>query len=177
MTNFLFDCIIYRGIVEFHENEECDMIISFVGHAFVSSANTVKEIVKEQIRNNIKDASTVTCYLGGYGNFDEICACACRELKREHDRIEVIYVTPYISLSEQTKIKEMLSFGLYDASIYPPIENTPPKFAITYRNKWMLANADLIIAYVKHEFGGAYKSLQIAKRRNKKIINICDFYS
>ena len=152
------------------------MIITFVGHSFIPSSSTIKEMVKEQIRNNIADAKTVTCYLGGYGNFDEICACACRELKREYADIEIVYVTPYISLSEQAKIKEMQNYGLCDTSIYPPIEKVPPRFAISKRNEWMISNADLIIAYVNHSYGGAYKSLQTAKRRKKKIINICEIF-
>jgi uncharacterized phage-like protein YoqJ len=151
-----------------------DMIITFAGHAFISSNNRIKEIVKEQIKNHVDSSGHITCYLGGYGNFDEICACACRELKQEHYDIEVVYVSPYLSLQEQAKIKEMQRSGLYDASIYPPIEKTPPRFAISKRNEWMMTNADLIIAYVNHSYGGAYKSLQVAKRKNKKIINICD---
>lgn len=83
-------------------------------------------------------------------------------------------MSPYISLSEQEKIKEMQNSGLCDTSIYPPIENTPPKFAIIKRNEWMMTNADVVIAYVGREYGGAYRSLQIAKRKKKKIINICD---
>lgn len=78
------------------------------------------------------------------------------------------------NMSEQKKINEMQRNGMVDASIYPPIENTPPKFAILKRNEWMMRNADMVIAYVKHDYGGAYKSLQIAKREKKKIINICD---
>lgn len=154
------------------------MTISFAGHASIPSKVTVKEVVKEKIRNNITDGEVITCYLGGYGDFDEICACACRELKKEYkDRanVELVYVTPYFSLSEQSKIKEMQSLGLYDSSIYPPIESTPPRFAISKRNEWMITNADLVIAYVNHNHGGAYKSLQVAKRKQKKTINICDF--
>ena len=150
------------------------MTITFAGHSFIFSNNKVKEMVKEQIRNNIIDVKLVTCYLGGYGDFDEICARACRELKQEYDDIEVVYVTPYISLSEQAKIKEMQSYGLCDTSIYPPIENVPLRFAISKKNEWMMTNADLIIAYVNRSYGGAYKSLQVAKRKKKKIINIYD---
>ncbi len=150
------------------------MKIAFAGHSSVYSNEKVKEMVKEQIRNNIIDANIVTCYLGGYGDFDEICARACRELKQEYDDIELVYVTPYISLSEQAKIKEMQSRGLYDTSIYPPIENAPLRFAISKRNEWIMTNADLIIAYVNRSYGGAYKSLQVAKREKKKIINIYD---
>ncbi len=151
------------------------MTISFAGHSFISSGSKIKELVKEQIRKNLNGAEYVTCYLGGYGDFDEICACACRELRLEYCGIEVVYVTPYISIAEQAKIKEMLRCGLYDASIYPPIENVSPRIAILKRNEWMMINADIVIAYVNRNYGGAYKSLQIAKRRKKKIINIYEF--
>ncbi len=152
------------------------MIISFIGHSYVPSQEIVKLLVKKQIENSISDAGGVTFYLGGYGSFDEICASVCRELKsKKRSDIELVYVTPYITLSAQKKIKEIQSFGLYDSSIYPPIERTPPKFAISKRNEWMINNSDLIIAYVNREYGGAYKSLRYAKRKNKKIINICDY--
>lgn len=59
--------------------------------------------------------------------------------------------------------------------LYPPIEKVPLKFAISKRNNWMVENSDLVIAYVNHSFGGAYKTLQAAKRKKKRIINICDF--
>ena len=150
------------------------MTIAFTGHSFISSTNRIKETVKKEIQKNIIDADLVTCYLGGYGDFDEICANVCRELKHEHDHIKVVYVTPYITLSEQAKIKKMQCYGLCDTSLYPPIENLPPRFAILKRNEWMMANADLIIAYVNRDYGGAYKSLQVAKRKRKKIINIYD---
>ena len=150
------------------------MIISFAGHSFIYASDKVKELVKEHIRKNIIDSKHIACYLGGYGDFDEICARACRELKQEYAGIELVYVTAYLGLREQAKIKEMHKHGLYDTSIYPPIENAPLKFAIARRNEWMMTNADIIIAYVERNYGGAYRSLQVAKRRKKKIINICD---
>ena len=150
------------------------MIIAFAGHSVISSCNKIKEMVKEQLQKNIIENDFVTFYIGGYGDFDDICACACRELRREYDDIEVVYVTPYISLSEQAKIKEMQRWGLCDTSIYPPIENVPLRFAISKRNEWMMSNSDLIIAYVNRSYGGAYKALQVAKRKNKKIINVYD---
>ena len=149
------------------------MTITFAGHSFIPESDKVKERVREEIENNIIDAEKVICYLGGYGEFDDICARVCKELKEKYKCIEVVYVTPYINLSEQAKIKEIQEYGLFDNSVYPPIENVPPKFAILKRNEWMIENADVVIAYVDHNYGGAYKSLQVAKRRKKKIINIC----
>ena len=151
---------------------ELNMIITFAGHSSVSSSENIKESVKDQIRKNIADDEQIICYLGGYGDFDCICARACQELKRENGKIELVYVAPYISLSEQAKISEMQSLGLCDTSIYPPIENVPPKFAILKRNEWMIINADLVIVYINRSHGGAYRSLQTAKRNNKKIINV-----
>ena len=150
------------------------MIIAFSGHSSVVSGDKIKEIVEEQIRNSFVGHHPVICYLGGYGDFDRICACACRELKEEYRFIELVYVSPYISLSEQKKIKEMQENGFCDTSIYPPIERVPLRFAISKRNEWMMENADLIIAYITHSYGGAYKSLRVAKRKKKKIINIFD---
>ena len=151
------------------------MIICFAGHSIVREKKRVEEIVKVQIKKHILNDGGATCYLGGHGDFDEMCARVCRELKREHAAVELVYVAPYMNLSEQLKIREMQDCGLCDTSIYPPIENTPPKFAISMRNEWMMSVADLVIAFVEHNYGGAYKSLRVAERRKKKIINIIDF--
>ena len=148
------------------------MTITFAGHSIVSLRGKIQKLVKEQICRNITRTEKMTCYLGGYGEFDAICSSVCRELKQEYSGIEVIYVTPYIPLQAQGKKQ---ATEIYDATIYPPIENVPPRFAILKRNEWMIAHADLLIAYVDHSYGGAYQSLQIAKRKKKKIINICDF--
>lgn len=151
------------------------MRISFAGHANISLSDRVKELVKDQIRSNVDSTEPIVCYIGGYGDFDRICACVCRELKKEYESIEVVYVTPYVDLSAQAKIKEMHREGLCDTSIYPPIENMPPRLAIIKRNEWMMTNTDLVIAYVERSYGGAYNSLRVAKRRKKKIINIYEF--
>ena len=62
--------------------------------------------------------------------------------------------------------------NLYDSTVYPPLENIPQKFAISKRNEWMINQADLIIAYVSHTYGGAYRSLEYARRKKKSIINL-----
>ena len=93
-------------------------------------------------------------------------------LKAEYPGIETVFVTPYLTVSNQRQINELLHFDLYDTVLYPPLERVPPRFSISKRNEWMMSQADLIIAYVDHNYGGAYKSLQVAKRKSKRIINI-----
>lgn len=153
------------------------MIISFTGHSRIPFGNQVKAAIIEQLRHVLKKNEPTVCYLGGYGDFDLICASACRELKIEYDRIELVYVSPYMTQSEQAKIKSLLDMGLYDASVYPPLESVPPKFAISKRNEWMMTNADVVIAYVNHSSGGAYRSLKVAKAKGKIIVNLGDLLS
>lgn len=144
------------------------MVICFVGHSHVPSSDEVKRKVKEKIRSVIEGESTVEFYLGGYGAFDGICAKVCRELKNEYDFIKLVYVTPYMTLSEQEKIRDMQKFGEFDLYIYPPLEKIHPRLAIIKRNEWMVANSDLIIAYVNSDLGGAYKSFAFARRKKKR---------
>ena len=148
------------------------MIISFAGHSTLPHDVRIKKLIKEKLQNIIVRNEAVICYLGGYGDFDNLCAQVCRELKEEFPHIELVYVAPYLTISEQFKIKEMHQHGLCDSPIYPPIESTPPKFAVLKRNEWMMEQADIVIAYVSHSYGGAYKSPQAARRKGKAIVNI-----
>ena len=79
------------------------MIITFAGHSTVFSCEQVKEAVKEQIKNNISSNEKTVFYLGGYGEFDSICACACRELKNEYKK--KIYSEKQIELNSYGEIK------------------------------------------------------------------------
>ena len=150
------------------------MIISFAGHSQLYRSEEIKKEVKAQLQNSISKGQKVTCYLGGYGDFDNVCARVCRELKSDGYSIEAVYVTPYIPISDQSKIKEMIKSGLYDTALYPPLEGVLPRFAISKRNEWMMRCADLVIVYVKRTYGGAYASYVMAQRAKKRIINVYD---
>ena len=52
------------------------------------------------------------------------------------------------------------------------IETVPPRFAIEYRNKWMIDHSDIVITYVHRSFGGAAKFKELAEKKNKVVIQI-----
>ncbi len=139
------------------------MLVTFCGHRDVEYEYLVEkqlvEIIKSLILRGAKEF-----FLGGYGRFDLLAAKAVKRLQKDYPQIRSILVLPYLNRSYDT--------ALYDASIYPPIENTPKRFAILKRNQWMVDTADVVIAYVKYPFGGAAKTLEYAKRRNKRIVEI-----
>ena len=148
------------------------MIITFLGHSQISNADRIYQSVIDIITENIKNRDKVTFYCGGYGNFDHLCAKACRSVCEIRRDCEVVFVTPYMIESHKNKIKKIMDTKIYDSILYPPLEKVPLKFAISKRNEWMAKQSDLIIAYVEYTYGGAYKALEYAKKKKKHIINL-----
>ena len=144
------------------------MIITFCGHSNCFFSDEEKEKLKQLLIKEIRKNPTCKFYLGGYGDFDSLCLRTLRELKKEFQDIELIFITPYID-----KNYSKLEFAKYhyDDVIFPPLESVPRKLAILKRNEWMVEEADLVIAYVKYSWGGAAKTLKYAKKRKRQIIN------
>lgn len=146
------------------------MIVTFCGHADYCRTKEHEQkilaFLEEKIGNQPADI-----YLGGYGNFDEFAYDLCKEYKKSHSNVSLQFITPYISESYQ---RNRLKYEKcrYDGIIYPEIEYKPPRFAISYRNRWMVEKADFVVAYINHEWGGAYKTYVYAKEKEKIIFNL-----
>jgi len=145
------------------------MIITFCGHSQLFNSDDLDNKILEIIKKETND-KPVTFYLGGYGNFDAIAHQSAKDYKKEHPESEIIFVTPYLD-ETYLKNREPLKYG-YDKIVYPDIENTPKRYAILERNKWMVKECDLVIAFVKYSWGGAYQTLKYAKQQKKKTINL-----
>lgn len=101
-------------------------------------------------------------YLGGYGEFDQMAAREVQRQKQRHPQVRSILVTPYLS--------RKIPAGLYDETVYPPLETVPPKLAILRRNQWMVEHAEIVVAYVLYDWGGAAAALQYAEKKKKRIL-------
>jgi hypothetical protein len=147
-------------------------IITFCGHKDISDRQLILNKVIETLETYFKGETPLTFYCGGYGDFDRLASQAIDVLRKKYTEIkaEKIFVTPYITPAYQDKISDMKKF--YDDVVYPPLENVPLRFAISRRNKWMVDNSDIIIAYVMHNWGGAAKSLEYAKKKHKVIVTL-----
>lgn len=135
--------------------------VTFCGHAELAAPDAVRAWLAETGESLISQGA-VTFYLGGYGAFDRMAASVVREKKRQHPHIESVLVLPYLD-------REM-DASVYDATVYPPLESIPRRFAISKRNEWMVDVSDVVIACVVHDWGGAAKTLAYAKRKKKRII-------
>lgn len=61
----------------------------------------------------------------------------------------------------------------YDSVIIPPsLNHVHPKAAIKERNRWMVENCNLLIAYVTHDHGGAATALRMAEKQGVEVFRI-----
>ena len=145
------------------------MIITFCGHSnFVGSEEYKNKTFA--LLNKLVGDEPVIFYLGNYGGFDKFAFSCCRSFKETHPNSTLVFVTPY---RDQKYLAHHLPVDdEYDEILYPDIENKPLRFAISYRNKYMVEKADVVIAYIDHSFGGAYKTYEYAQKKEKTIYNI-----
>ena len=138
-----------------------DMIVTFCGHRQVENEDKVRRWLENAVDGLIRDGADVF-YLGGYGGFDRMALSVVNHAKEAHPSLKAILVLPYLDRS--------MDLDVYDGSIYPPLEKVPRRFAISRRNRWMVDQADVVVAYVIHEWGGAATTLRYAEAKTKTII-------
>lgn len=142
------------------------MYCCFIGHSIIYDMDNVKgqlhSIVQELIQSGV-----TTFYNGGKGQFDALGARAVYDLKKSYGHIKNVLVSPYPNVDKYAA-------QLFDEVIYPGLEKYPRKFAIVYRNRFMVDNSDYAIAYVTHGWGGAAQTLEYAMKKGLHIINATD---
>ncbi len=135
---------------------------TFFGH---KDAPQIVKLELQIVLSNLIGQGVKQFYVGNQGNFDAMVTGVLKELEQSH-RIHYEVVLAYMPKREDS---------LYDSAhtVLPEgIEAVPPRFAIDYRNKWMLECSDIVVTYVCRSFGGAAKFKELAKRKNKTVIEL-----
>ena len=149
------------------------MIVTFCGHANFTGSSEYENKILSLLEEKVGD-SNADMYLGGYGGFDEFAYSCCKKYRETHHNVSLVFVTPYLTLDYQRNHLNIQQ-DRYDMILYPEIEDKPKCFAIVYRNRYMVEMADFVVAYVSHNWGGAYETYRYAKRKGKTIINLTTF--
>ncbi|MBQ8416126.1 MAG: hypothetical protein IJX13_04405 [Clostridia bacterium] len=149
------------------------MIVTFCGHSHFSKSEEYEQKILSFFGDKVGN-QPADMYLGGYGDFDNFAYSCCKKYKETHPDISLVFVTPYLTVEYQRNHLDYQQTR-YDSILYPEIEDKPPRFAISYRNKYMVEKADYVVAYVDHDWGGAYTTYKHAKRKGKEILNLANF--
>ncbi|MFQ8636823.1 MAG: SLOG family protein [Acutalibacteraceae bacterium] len=146
----------------------------FAGHRQIYEPN-IGEKVKKTLEKLIESENRAVFLNGGMGRFDDMCAEAVRKLKEQHPEkdIRLCLVAAYLSNRFNTEKSYYQTF--YDEILLPEdVEYTYYKAAVTKRNRWMVDHADLMLAYIDHDYGGAYQTYRYAQKKSVPIINIAE---
>ena len=143
-------------------------VCTFFGHR--DCPNTIKPLIREVIIDLIENQNVDTFYIGQQGSFDFLARSVLAELADAYPHIR--YSIVLARLPQQNKTYDPLDAS---NSLLPEgIENVPPRFAINWRNEWMLKQASFVVTYVTHSWGGAAKFTEKATRLKKTVINLAD---
>ncbi len=136
----------------------------FFGHR--DSPSEIAGILEKTITDLIEKKSVDMFYVGNQGHFDIMVRNMLNKLKLKYPHINYSVVLAYMP-TKKDKTAD------YSDTIYPDgLENVPRRFAIDWRNRWLVDNSDYVIAYITHSFGGAAKFYDLAVKRKKNVINL-----
>lgn len=139
------------------------MICTFFGHRDTSPE--IKTLLRQVISDLIEKQGVNRFYVGNQGNFDTMARSLLAEFEQSHG-ISYEIVLAYLPRQENPLCDT-------DHTLLPEgIESVPPRFAIEYRNKWMIDHSDIVVTYVRHSFGGAAKFKGIATKKKKTIFEL-----
>ena len=137
----------------------------FIGHR--DTSEDIYPVLEAEVERHITEYGVDEFIVGHYGRFDQMTARAVKAAKTTHPDVKLIMLMPYIN-------NIPLPEG-FDGAVYPDgLETVPKKYAIPRANQAMVDRCDNLIAYVKYPFGGAFRCLEYAKRREIWITNIAN---
>ena len=149
--------------------------VSFFGHRYIERGMEIENRLDELLHDLITQKEYVDFLIGRDGEFDIIASAAIKRAinKYAYGNTHFTLVLPYMKAEYRDNEKEFLDYYdevdvCYESSI------AHLKGAIQIRNRSMVDRSDLVVCYVQHNSGGAYRTLQYAEKQGKRIINISD---
>ena len=139
---------------------------TFFGHR--DCPESIKPRLREALVDLITNQSVDMFYVGHQGQFDAMVRSALRDLKREYPQIDYAVVLAYMP-------GKKAEYDDYSDTMLPEgIESVHPRYAISWRNNWMLRHSDYAITYITHPWGGAAQYVNKARKQGKHIISVSE---
>lgn len=142
--------------------------VVFFGHH--DAPENIKEMIADHVKEEILKGET-EFLVGNHGHYDYMVLSVLRAMKEAHPHICYSVVLAYMPDGSPDEY----SFIKPEETMYPEgLESVPRKFAIVWRNDWMLKQSNTVICYAKHHFGGAGKFTEKAIKQKKRVINLAE---
>ena len=139
------------------------MTVTFFGHR--DAPKEIEPTLRTTLINLIEQENAREFYVGNNGNFDAMVRRQLEDLSKVY---EINFTVVLAYLPEDRREHDNLANTIYPEGI----ESVPKRFAISWRNKWMLKQADTVITYVTHPSAGAWEFERLAVKLGKRVIKI-----
>lgn len=114
----------------------------------------------------IRERGVTDFYIGHQGAFDRMAAGILKELAESQPQIRYSIVLAYLTAAPRQG-------EVWQNTLFPNgIERVPKRYAISWRNRWMLRHSTYVITCVKHSWGGAYQFEQLALKQGKVVVRL-----
>jgi hypothetical protein len=141
------------------------MTVTFFGHK-----DTPKEIeptLRATLVDLIENHGATEFYVGSNGSFDTM-------VRRQLENLSQTYPITYNVVLAYLPTKKH-EYSDHTKTLLPEgIETVPRRFAISWRNKWMIEQSDVVVTYVTHTYGGAWQFKTMAQRQGKMVIELSE---
>ena len=149
--------------------------VCFFGHREIYNLFELEEKLEEHIRILLESKEYVEFLVGRNGEFDQLVSSTVRRVKRNFrdDNSALVLVLPYLTAEYENNHQSFHEY--YDEiEICQDAAEGHYKAAIQVRNREMVDRSDLVVCYIEHNNGGAFQTVQYAKKKNKEIVNLSD---
>ncbi len=140
--------------------------VSFIGHREIEHHREIEERLTEIITDLLRTTEFVEFQIGRNGEFDTFAASCIKRIQKDfgNHNSALVLVLPYA-------VADIEYYEKYYDDIIIPEEAGKAHFksAITKRNQWLVDNADMLIAYVRRDTGGAATCLRQAEKAKIRI--------
>lgn len=137
---------------------------TFFGHR--DCPETIKPKIRTAVIDLIENHGVTMFYVGNQGNFDRLVRSVLKEVTTAYPEVGYAVVLAYMPSTK----KRADDFS--DTLLPDGIEKVPKRFAIPWRNKWMIEHADYVLTYVTRPYGGSAKFKGIAVKMGKRICEL-----
>ena len=139
---------------------------TFFGHRDCPSS--IKSKLRKVLIDLIESHAVDMFYVGQQGAFDSMVSSVLKELVSLYPHINYAVV-----LERMPPKRDEFDTRDYSDTMLPEgIETVHPRFAISWRNKWMIKQSDYVVTYVTHSWGGAAQFAELAEKQKKTVINV-----
>ena len=139
---------------------------TFFGHR--DAPTSIAPILRSVLTRLIVCNDVRLFYVGNHGNFDAMVHQVLQELAQLYP------ITFHVVLAYRPK-KEADTTDFSDTILPDGIETLPIRFAIEYRNKWMIQRSKYAITYVTTPIAsGAARFKALCEKQEKTVIEIAD---